>query len=61
MKWVGHVARMGERRGVYRILVERPLKIYFQEVGEGMDWSGVSQDRDGWRELVNAVISPHVP
>jgi hypothetical protein len=24
MKWAGHVARMGERRGVYRILVGRP-------------------------------------
>jgi len=22
MRWTGHVARMGERRGVYRILVE---------------------------------------
>jgi hypothetical protein len=21
MRWVGHVARMGERRGVYRVLV----------------------------------------
>jgi hypothetical protein len=24
MRWVGHVARMGEGRGVYRILVGRP-------------------------------------
>jgi len=24
MKWVGHVARMGERRGVYRVLVGKP-------------------------------------
>jgi hypothetical protein len=24
MMWAGHVARMGERRGVYRILVGRP-------------------------------------
>ena len=24
MRWVGHVARMGERRGVYRILVGKP-------------------------------------
>jgi hypothetical protein len=24
MKWAGHVARMGEERGVYRILVGRP-------------------------------------
>jgi hypothetical protein len=24
MRWVGHVARMGERRSVYRVLVEKP-------------------------------------
>ena len=49
MRWVGHVARMGERRGVYRVLVrksegKRPLgrprrrwednvKMDLQEVG----------------------------
>ena len=51
MRWVGHVARMGERRGVYRVLVgkhegKRPLgrprrrwedniKMDLQEVGCG--------------------------
>ena len=25
MRWVGHVARMGERRGVYRVLVGKPV------------------------------------
>jgi hypothetical protein len=24
MRWVGHVARIGEKRGVYRLLVGRP-------------------------------------
>ena len=24
MRWAGQVARMGERRGVYRVLVEKP-------------------------------------
>jgi len=24
MRWVGHVAHMGERRGVYRVLVGKP-------------------------------------
>jgi hypothetical protein len=24
MRWVGHVACMGESRGVYRVLVEKP-------------------------------------
>ena len=51
MRWAGHVARMGERRGVYRILVGKPegkrqlgrprrrregnIKIDIQEVGLG--------------------------
>ena len=51
MRWVGHVARMGERRGLYRVLVgiregKRPLgrsrrrwedniTIYLQVVGCG--------------------------
>ena len=25
MRWVGHVARMGERRGLYRVLVGKPV------------------------------------
>jgi len=30
-----------------------------QELGwGGMDWIAVSQDRDRWRTLVNAVINP---
>jgi hypothetical protein len=51
MRWVGHVARMGEKRGAYRILVGRPkgrrplgrprrrwkdnTKMDLQDVGEG--------------------------
>ena len=51
MSWAGHVARMGERRGVYRILVGKPeekrplgrprhrwednIKMDLQEVGCG--------------------------
>ena len=26
MRWVGHVARMGEGRGVYRVLVGKPVE-----------------------------------
>jgi hypothetical protein len=56
MRWAGHVARMGEGRGAYRILVgrlegRRPLgrprrrwedniKMYLQEVGWGA-WTGL--------------------
>jgi len=34
MRWAGHVARMGERRGVYRILVGKPEgKSHFGDPG----------------------------
>jgi len=59
---VGHVARMGERRGIYRVLVGKPegtrppgrprcrsenIKMDLQEVGcGGTDWIKLAQDRD---------------
>jgi hypothetical protein len=75
MRWAGHVARMGEVRGAYRILVGRPegrrplgtpreddIKVDLQDVGwEGMDLIDMAQDRDRWRALVNAVMNLRVP
>jgi len=59
IRWAGHVARMGERRGVYRVLVWKPggkrplgrprrrlednIKMDLQEVGCG----GYGLDRTG--------------
>ena len=40
MRWTGHVARMGERRGVYRVLVGKP---------EGKRPPG--RPRRGWEDI----------
>jgi hypothetical protein len=40
---------------------EDNFKIVLQEVGCGdMDWIDRAQDRDRWRALVNAVMTPWV-
>ena len=62
MRWVGHVARMGDRRGVFRVVVGKPegkrplrrprlrwednIKMDLQEVGCGV-WTGSSWLRIG--------------
>jgi hypothetical protein len=68
---------MREKRGAYRILVGRPegrrplgrprhrwednIKRDFQAVGWGMDWIELTQDKDRWRAVMNAVMNLRVP
>jgi hypothetical protein len=40
---------------------EDNIKMNLQEVGWGMDWIDLAQDKDRWRVLVNAVMSFPVP
>ena len=77
MRWARHVARRGERRSVYRVLVgklegkdrfgdpcvcEWDLLSCIEGLGcGGMDWMQLAQDRGGWRTLVKAVMNRLVP
>jgi hypothetical protein len=73
MRWAGHVARVGDKRETYRVMVGRPegktalrrpnrglkynIKIDFTEVGWSTDWFYLAKDTETWRAVVNAVLS----
>jgi hypothetical protein len=40
---------------------EGNIKMNLQEVGWGMDWIELAQNRDRWRAVVNAVMNLGVP
>jgi hypothetical protein len=74
MRWAGHVARMGEERKVYKVLVGkpqgkrplgRPRRMGSEWILErlawgGVDWIRLAQDRDRWRAVVSAVMNLRV-
>ena len=77
MRWPGHVARMGEWRGVHSVLVGKPegkrplgrpkcrwednIKMDLVVGGSCGDWMELSQDRDRWRALVSTVRNLQFP
>jgi hypothetical protein len=72
MRRAEHIARMGDKRNAYRILVgklegRRPLgrprrRWVLREIGwDGVDWIDLAKDRDQWRALVNMAMNLRVP
>jgi len=77
MRLAGYVTHMGERRGAYRVLVGNPegrrpvegdrcswelnVDIDPQEVGWGLVWIDLAQDRDRCGAFANAVMNLHIP
>jgi len=77
IRWAGHVARMGEGRGVHRVLVGKPegkrplgrprrrwednIKMDLREARRGGDWMELAQDRDRWPALVDKMMNFRVP
>jgi hypothetical protein len=77
IRLAGHVARMGEKRNTYRLLMGKPegrrplgrpicrwldIRMDLVEVGWGdVDWIGLAQDTDRWSALVNVVLNLRVP
>ncbi|PNF19157.1 hypothetical protein B7P43_G09803 [Cryptotermes secundus] len=74
VRWAERVARMGEKRNVYRILVGKPESKGPQgrferrwkdntktDLREGIDWIHLTQDRHWWRTVLNKVVNFWVP
>jgi hypothetical protein len=67
---------MGEGRNVYRVLLGKPggkrplersrlrwqdgIRTDLREIGWGVEWIHLAQDRDRWRAVVNAVMNLRV-
>jgi hypothetical protein len=72
MRWAGHVARIGEGRKAYKVLVGKPegkrplrrprrrwedgFRMDLTEIGGGVEWIELTLDRGRWL-AVNAVMN----
>jgi hypothetical protein len=76
MRWAGHVARMGEKKKVYKVLGESLKERDHSEdrgvdgrmrsewilrrLARGVQWIQFAQDRDRWRALANTAMNRRV-
>jgi hypothetical protein len=76
MRWAGHVARMGERKNLYRVLVGKPegkrslggprrrwengMKMHLRQIIWGVEWIHLAENRDRWQVIENEVMNLRV-
>ena len=70
LRWAGHVARMEEGRGAFKILTGTPIgkrweeniRMGLKEIGiNTKNWVDSLKDRNYWSALVNAALNLRVP
>jgi hypothetical protein len=74
MRWAGHVARTGEKRNAYMLLVGkrllgRPRRRWVDNIRvdllkfrwDDVEWISLAQDGNRWRDLVNLILNLQVP
>ncbi|PSN41111.1 hypothetical protein C0J52_19040 [Blattella germanica] len=55
LRWAGHVARIGNERGIRKRPVGRPITKEVDYTGD--DWKTLVQDRDVWRACFRTAMN----